>query len=146
MWLNRPELADRAQSLGRYCRYDTLLPQRLSELAIVTLARIWGSEYEWYVHKKFAIEAGISAEAIETIRSGGVPAFEREDEAIVHAFVVAAQVEREVGDELYARAVAALGSDGVIDLVAILGYYTLISLSINIFKVSPPPGVPREFS
>ena len=144
VWLHRPELAAAAQALGRYCRYETLLEPRLSELAIITVGRIWSSEYEWYAHKPIAIEAGISPAIVEAIRKGEPPVFEAEDEEIVHAFARAAHVDRAVPDELYARAVECLGEAAVVDLVGILGYYALISLTINVFAVSPPADAPHE--
>ncbi len=137
VWLHRPDLADRAQALGRYCRYDSLLPPRLSELAILTIARIWGSEFEWQAHRKHALDGGLSAAVIEAIRTGAEPPFDAEDERVVHAFTRAAHLDRRVSDALYAEAVATLGEPAVVDLVGVLGYYSLISLTINIFDVPP---------
>jgi 4-carboxymuconolactone decarboxylase len=138
VWLRRPELAAQAQALGRYCRYDTKLPPRLSELAIITVARVWSSEYEWYAHKPIAISAGIPEAAVEAIRTNATPEFTEEDERIVHAFALAAHRDRHVPDAIYAEALAVLGEDALVDLVGILGYYALISLTINIFHVCPP--------
>lgn len=138
VWLRRPELADRAQALGHYCRYNTLLPPRLSELAILTIARIWGAEFEWWAHKAVALKAGLSEAVIEAIRTNQEPAFENEDEAVVSAFTRAVHLERRVSDELYARAVEILGEEMVVDLVGILGYYALISITINVFDVDLP--------
>jgi 4-carboxymuconolactone decarboxylase len=141
VWLHRPELADHAQALGRYCRYETLLPPRLSELAILTIAAIWQAGYEWQAHAPIALKAGIAPETIETIRTGGIPRFDKPDEELVYAFTRAAQLERGVDDALYDRAVATLGTEAVVDLVGLIGYYTLISLTINVFRVaSPAPG------
>lgn len=144
VWLNRPELADRAQKLGEYCRYDTLLTPRLSELAILTVARIWGSEFEWQAHKRHALDAGVDPAVIEAIRTGAEPPFAAEDERVVHEFSRAAHVDHRVSDALYARAVAALGEEAVVDLVGLLGYYALISLTINIFEVPAPGGASPE--
>ena len=144
IWLHRPELARHAQALGRYCRYDTSLPPRLSELAILVLGATWRSEYEWAAHKPIALEAGIAAEVVEAIRVGATPGFQQADEAAVHAFVTELHATRFVSDATYARAVQQLGQDGVVDLVGIAGYYTLISMTINVFQVPPPPGVAAE--
>jgi 4-carboxymuconolactone decarboxylase len=144
VWLRRPELADRAQALGHYCRYDTLLPPRLSELAILTIARIWGSEFEWWAHKAIALKAGLSEAVVEAIRTNQQPAFEKEDEAVVSAFTRAVHLDRRVSDELYARAVLILGEEAVVDLVGILGYYALISITINVFDVDLPDGATPE--
>ncbi|PQO24194.1 4-carboxymuconolactone decarboxylase [Rhodobacteraceae bacterium WD3A24] len=135
VWLHRPELAERAQALGRYCRYETLLPPKLSELAILTTAVIWGAEFEWQSHEPAARAAGLAAGVIDALRSGLEPEFDTAEEAVVHAFTRAAHIDRQVDDALYARAVEVLGRDTVVDLVGLIGYYSLISLTINIFRV-----------
>ncbi|MAS43135.1 MAG: 4-carboxymuconolactone decarboxylase [Rhodobacteraceae bacterium] len=145
VWLRRPELAQKAQELGAYCRYGTSLPPRLSELAILTMARVWTAEFEWWAHKGPALDGGLAPEIIEALRIGETPTFAAEDEAAVHAFALEAQTARRVSDATYARAVAALGEDGVVDLVGILGYYSLISLTLNIFEVMPPEGEALAF-
>lgn len=144
IWLNRPELADCAQALGRYCRYDTTLPPRLSELAILATARVWMSEFEWAAHKPIALKAGISDDVVEAIRTGNEPVFDKEDEEIVYRFSVILHTERKVSDALYARAVDVLGQETVVDLTGLLGYYTLISMTINVFEVPPPDGMEPE--
>lgn len=146
VWLHNPALAQHAQSLGKYCRYDTSLEPRLSELAIITIARVWSSEYEWYAHKRFALEAGVSPEIVEAIRTGAQPVFTKDDEAVVHAFITELHRDRVVSDATYAQAVALLGQTGVIDLTGIAGYYTLISMTINVFGVTPPDGVANELT
>lgn len=137
VWLHRPELASRAQDLGTYCRYGSSLDKRLSELAIIILGRIWNAEFEWQAHKPLALQAGVAASVVEAIRTHAPPPFEKEDEAIVHAFLTALHEEREVSDALYSRAVNTLGEAGVVDLVGIAGYYTLISMTIQAFRVAP---------
>lgn len=144
VWLHRPLLADRAQALGRYCRYDSSLPPRLSELAILFMGRYWLAEYEWAAHKPFALEAGVSPTVIDAIRDGMNPAFEQRDEALVFAFLAQLHAKREVDDGLYAELVDAIGQDGVVDLVGIAGYYTLISMTIKAFNVPAPAGATPE--
>lgn len=144
VWLNRPDLADRAQALGRYCRYDSSLSARLSELAILATARVWMSEFEWAAHKPIALKAGIAPEIVEAIRTGGQPVFRAADEEIVYRFAVMLHTERKVSDEVYAKTVEILGQDAVVDLTGILGYYTLISMTINVFELPPPDGLPPE--
>jgi 4-carboxymuconolactone decarboxylase len=118
VWLTRPGLADRAQNLGAYCRYDSLLPPKLSELAIIATARLWGSAYEWFAHSKIALEAGVAPEIVEAMRLGIIPEFDDPDQAIVFEVAVALHVDRKISD-----------------LVGILGYYTLISMTLNVFEV-----------
>jgi 4-carboxymuconolactone decarboxylase len=144
VWLHRPELASRAQALGQYCRYETSLPARLSELAILVMGRHWNAEFEWWAHKPIALKAGLDAGVVEAIRTGTEPAFDNADEAVVYEFVRALHDRKQVPDALYRRAVEALGEGGVVDLVGIIGYYTLISVTIQAFEVAPPDGEPLE--
>jgi 4-carboxymuconolactone decarboxylase len=135
VWLTRPGLADQAQNLGHYARFDTLLPPRLSELAIITTARIWGSAYEWFAHSGIALEAGIDEEFVEALRQGKIPKFDDPQQKIVFEFAVTLHVKRRVPDDQFNQAVDQIGKDAVVDLVGILGYYTLISMTLNVFEV-----------
>lgn len=144
IWLHQPELAQAAQALGRYCRYDSSVPARLSELTILLLGRHWLAEYEWAAHRPFAVKAGLSDAVIDAIRDGEEPPFAREDERLVYDFVRQLHAERQVDDELYKALVAAIGELAVVDLVGIAGYYTLISMTIKVFEVPPPAGVAPE--
>lgn len=145
VWLNRPGLAARAQDLGQYCRYDSALEPRLSELAILVMARTYSAEFEWYVHKPIAISAGISETAVEAIRTGQTPDLPDPEESVVYRLARAALETRQVPDALYAEAAEVLGQDRLVDLVGVLGYYSLISLTLNIFRISPPEDAPKEF-
>ena len=136
VWLHRPELARHAQALGSYCRYGTSLSPRLSELAIMAMGRHWLAEYEWETHKPHALKAGLSEETLNAIRDGKEPAFSNRDEAVVYTFFTKLHADRKVSDELYAEAVELLGEDGVIDLIGIIGYYTLIATTIQAFELS----------
>ena len=144
VWLRRPELADRAQRLGEYARYGTSLPPVLSELAILVVARTWGSEFEWLVHKPIALAAGVPPDAVEAIRSRRNPQLEDPTQSAVYAFCIALLNEHQVDDFIYSGAVGALGEEGVVDLVGILGYYSLISMTINAFNVPAPEGAQPE--
>lgn len=144
VWLHRPGLADRAQALGQYCRYDSSLPPLLSELAILVTARVWGSEFEWHAHKHHALNAGLPAAAVEAIRTGATPALGSAAEQAVYDVATTLNRTRRLDDALYARAEAALGRDGLVDLVGVLGYYTLISMTINAFEVPRPEGTEAE--
>jgi 4-carboxymuconolactone decarboxylase len=137
LWLHRPALADHAQALGRYCRYESALPAHLSELAILVTAHCWQSAYEWQAHEPLARQAGLSQAVIEAIAADRPPPFAHEDEAAVHGFARMLHMERRVDDTTYERALAAIGQDRLIDLVGILGYYGLISMTINAFEIAP---------
>jgi 4-carboxymuconolactone decarboxylase len=146
VWLNRPGLAAKAQELGQYCRYDSSLEPRLSELAILVMARTYSAEFEWYAHKPIAIKAGIAETAVEAIRQGQEPDLPDPEESVVYRVARAALDSRQVPDDLYAEAEDVLGRDRLVDLVGVLGYYSLISLTLNIFRVSPPADAPMEFA
>lgn len=146
VWLHRPELAAKAQELGRYCRYETSLAPRLSELAILTMARHWGAEFEWYAHASEALKAGLSPEVIEAVRTGAAPPYADEIERVVHGVAQSILNDKGLSDAAYAEAEAVLGTDGLVDLVGVLGYYTLISMTLNVFRVSPPADAPRQLS
>lgn len=144
VWLHRPQLADRAQALGRYCRYDSKLPPRLSELAILLMGRHWLAEYEWAAHKPFALEAGLSLAVIDAIRDGREPDFAQRDEALVYAFIRQLHARHAIDDALYADLEREIGQDALVDLVGVAGYYTLISMTIKVFEVPPPAGAIPE--
>lgn len=144
IWLHRPELAECAQALGRYCRYDTCLEPRLSELAILMMGRHWLAEYEWAAHKPFALEAGLAPDIIDAIRDDQQPAFENADEALVYRFIRELHAHREISSSLYTEFTELLGTDAAVDLVGIAGYYTLISMTIKVFEVPPPAGATPE--
>ncbi len=145
VWVNSPELADKAQALGAFCRYGTSLPKRLSELAIVTTGAHWRAGFEWAVHAPIAVEAGLDPEAVEAIRLGREPPLTKPDEQAVYAFASELLRDRRVSDAAYAAAAAALGQRGVVDLVGILGYYGLISMTIKAFEVPLPEGSADPF-
>ena len=145
VWLHSPILADKAQALGQFARYDSALPSRLSELAILVTARLWSSGFEWTHHAPIALEAGLPEGVVRAIGEGRCPSFERADERAVFDFAVALHRDRRVSDAVYHRAVAALGEVGTVDLVGVCGYYTLISMTINAFQVQDGdgPALPR---
>lgn len=140
VWLHSPDLADRAQALGQFARYDTVLPPVLSELAILVTARIWSSGFEWTHHAPIAAEAGLSAVVIEAIGWGVRPAFVDGAQRAVFDAAVELHRDRVLSDATHDRAVAALGRRGLVDLVGICGYYTLISMTINAFGVPDGEG------
>lgn len=146
IWLESPELAQHAQALGAFCRFGTSLPPRLSELAILVTGAHWRAGFEWHVHAPIALEAGIAPEVAEAIRAGATPHFVHADEAAVHAFARELLEAREVSDATYREAERHLGRTGVVELVGILGYYGLISMTIVAFRVPLPEGAAEPFA
>jgi 4-carboxymuconolactone decarboxylase len=139
-WLRSPQLADRAQKLGEFCRFSTSLPKPLSELAIITTGAFWKSQYEFYAHARIAREVGVPEAVIEAIRSGTRPALEGQA-LTVYEFVTEYLTTRRVSDTTYASAVRAFGEQGVVELVGIVGYYGLVAMTLNVFEMPLPEGV-----
>jgi 4-carboxymuconolactone decarboxylase len=145
-WLRRPDLADRAQKLGEYCRFNNSLPRDLSELAICLVGRHFKAQYEFYAHARLAKEAGLSAEIIEAVRTRQTPPFTRDVERIVYDFVTEYLATNRVSAVNYKRAVDAFGEPGVVDLVGVSGYYMLVSMTLNVFEMPLPPGEPEPIA
>ena len=141
IWLTSPEMAEKAQALGQYARYDSVLPPMLSELAILVTARIWSSGFEWVHHAPLALEAGLPPEAVAAIGQGRCPDLADPECKAVFDFAAELHRDRAVSEPVYRAAEAALGAQGVVDLVAICGYYTLISMTINAFEVPDGAGM-----
>lgn len=141
-WLPSPELARRAAALGEFVRYQTSLGPRLSELAILVVARHWNCAYEWAVHAGEALAAAVPAAVIDAVARGAPPELAGAD-AVVYEFTRELVRTGRVGDALHARAVAALGEVGVVDLVGVVGYYTLVAFTLNAGEVPAPHGTPR---
>lgn len=140
VWLHSPALADRAQKLGAYARYHSSLPPHLSELAILVTGSIWKADFEWYSHVGPARDAGIPEAVIEAIRTGVEPPFGDEPSRAVYRVATEMHENRRLSPETYRTASEALGEQGLVDLIGILGYYTLISMTLNAFEVENPDG------
>lgn len=141
-WLPSPELARRAAHLGEFVRYETSLPPRLTELAILVVARRWSCAYEWAVHAVEAAKAGISDETIAAIASGQRPELTSDDAVVFEASYELADTGR-WSDTTHARVVATLGEAGLTDLVGVVGYYSMVAFTLNARDVPAPLGAPK---
>ena len=137
-----PGLADHVQKAGGYLRYESALPGKLRELAILTVARHWEAGYEWNAHAPIAESEGLGSDVIEAIRVGHTPDFSDRAEEVVHAFCTEVLTTRRAGDGIYAKALDLLGDEGLVDLVGLMGYYCLVSFTLNVFRIEPPGGPP----
>ena len=135
IWLNNPGLARSAQTVGEYARYGTSLSKGLSELAIITTGRVWSSAFEWEHHAPLAIEGGIDPENVNIISMGQRPKFTKAEEEAVFDFAAEANILKNVSDNTYNNLVNILNETAAIDIVGICGYYSLISMTLNVFKV-----------
>src|SRR3984893_10269595 len=144
-WLRSPELADRLQKVGEYVRFNTSLDKRLNEMAIIMTAQYWGSQYEWYAHAPLAIKAGLDPEIVAALGAGDNPEKMKDDEAWVSEITTQLRRDHGVNDAIYAKAVEKFGENGVMDLVAVNGYYDVVSLTLNVAHVSPPADAHLRF-
>jgi 4-carboxymuconolactone decarboxylase len=138
VWMHAPDFGHLAQALGGHCRYKTSLSPRLSEFAILCTARLWRAQYEWYAHAPIADKAGVTLRTIEDLRRGRPPNSAPKDERAIYDFVQELYKTRRVSDRTYKRVHALLGDQAIVELVGILGYYALISMTLNVFRMMPP--------
>ena len=138
--LRSPELMTRLQRLGEYLRYRNALGPRLTELAILMTARAWSQPFEWAMHVGEAEARGIARATIAAIGRRRKPARMSVDEAIVYDYLHELHATQAVSDATYARAVAAFGEAGVVDLTVIAGYYTTLAMILNVARTPVPPG------
>ena len=145
IWLHAPELGLLAQALGAHCRFKTALPPRLSEFAILTTAHHWRAQYEWYAHAPMAERAGVKPATIRDIKAGRVPKSAPKDERALYDFIKELYRTRRVSDRTYRRVRQFLNDAAMIEFVAILGYYALISMTLNVFHALVPKEAPLPF-
>lgn len=144
--LHRPELADKWQQFGELLRYRTSLPPRLSELAILVTARHWNCQLEWYLHESVAREAGLSGAIITAIANGRRPETAGPDEFEVHDYCVELHKTRTVGDDTYRPVLERWGTVGVVELTALIGYYTMVAMTLNVHEIPLPEGAAPPLS
>jgi 4-carboxymuconolactone decarboxylase len=146
VFLHAPAFGELAQQLGGHCRFKTAVPPRLSEFAILVTAKLWRAQYEWFAHVPQAERAGVKGETIRALHQGRVPKSAPKDERAIYDFIHELYKTRRVSDKNFKRVSAILGDAGTIEFVGILGYYVLISMILNIFRMSPPEGEPLPFA
>ena len=146
VFLHAPAFGELAQQLGGHCRFKTAVPPRLSEFAILATAKLWRAQYEWFAHVPQAERAGVKAETIRDLHKGRVPKSAPKDERAIYDFVQELYKTRRVSDKTYTRVRDLLGEAATVEFVGILGYYVLISMILNVFRMSPPEGEPLPFA
>ena len=139
--LRSPELMDHAQRMGEYLRFRSSIGLRLSELAICITARHWSQQVEWAIHAPIAEREGIAPAALADIALGRTPGALQPDEAVLYAFCTELHRHQGISDATWAQAVALWGEQGVIDLLGIAGYYTMLSFVMTGARTPPPPGL-----
>ena len=139
-WLRSPALADRLEKVGEYVRFQSSLPKRLNEFAILVAGRYWDTPFEWDYHYPLALRAGVPVAILADLAEGREPAGMSEGEALVYRFSTELRRDRNVSDATYAKALAQIGERGVLDLVAVAGYYDLVCMTLNVAQVAVPAG------
>ena len=138
--LRSPELMGHLQRQGEYLRYRSALPLRLSELAILAVARRWSQPVEWAIHAPIAAAQGVAPATIDAVAAGRVLADGPADEAVLLAVCDELQRSGQLGDALWQRALACFGETGLVDLIGLIGYYTTLALLMNAARTPAPPG------
>ena len=138
--LRSPEVMTRARAMGDYLRFRSSLPPRLSEFVILLTARRWTQQYEWNAHAPLAIKGGLKESVVKAVADGRKPEGLAEDEEIVYALFDEIQKNQAVTDGTYARAVAKIGEQGIIDVMGITGYYSMLAMVMNTARTPLPDG------
>src|SRR5215813_4190486 len=146
VYLHAPQYGELTQQLGAFLRFKTSLEPRLSEFAILCTARLWRAQYEWHAHAPIAEKAGVRSEAIRDIKAGRTPKKAAKDERAIFDFVQELYKKRRVGERSYKRVQGFLGDRGIVELIGILGYYTGVSMVLNVFNVPLPDGAQPYFA
>lgn len=142
VWLRSPGIGTWVSNLGEEIRFRSSLPSKLNEMAIMVTARFWTSQYEWLAHCKLALDAGLDPAIAQDIAEGRRPAKMDADEAIIYDFSRELHETHGVSDATYQRALDRFGERGVFDLIAVNGFYSLVSMCLNVDRTPLPAGVP----
>jgi 4-carboxymuconolactone decarboxylase len=138
--IHSPELARRWSQLGEFLRYGASVPPRLGELAILVTARRWTSQVEWLIHARAAEAAGLPAQAIEDIRLAAPPRLTEAADREVYEFARQLQQFGRPNLDVYEAVARRLGARGVVELTAVIGYYTLVAMTLNAHEIPVPEG------
>jgi 4-carboxymuconolactone decarboxylase len=143
--LRSPVLAQRLFDLFHYLRWQTSVPTRLNEFAILIIGRQWRSQVEWFAHAPIAAKAGLSAEIIAELKTGKRPSSMAEDEAVVYDFVTELTTTQKVSEATYARARKVFNDQQIVDLTAVAGNYVMVAMILAMAEQSVPPGKEPPF-
>ena len=141
-YIRSPDLAPKLTALADYLRWHTSLPPRLSELAILITAREWTAQYEWYAHYPHAIEGGLDPKVAAAIAAGKRPDGMREDETALYDLATALYRDRKVSDAVYKAALDKFGERGIMDIIGIIGFYDITSMTLITMQAGAPDGKP----
>ena len=143
--LRSPVLGQRLYDLFHYLRWETSVPLRLNEFAIIIIARQWRSQVEWYAHAPLAHKAGLAAGIIAELKAGQRPSNMAEDEAAVYDFITELTTTRKVSDQTFARAKRVFSDQQIVDLAAVAGNYVMVAMLLAMSEATVPPGKEPPF-
>ncbi len=144
--LRSPEFMSRVQKVGEYVRFTCPLDKRINEFVAIIVARHWNQQFEWWAHYSQVLAAGLNPAIADAIGEGRRPSGMAEDEEIVYDLLTEVLNNKGASDATYARTVAKFGEQGVIDLLGIAGYYTLLAMVLNVARTAVPEGTPLPLS
>jgi len=138
--LRSPVLAERLRKVGEYLRFESSIPKRLNEFAILVTARTWTAQYEWYAHLRLAIKEGLNPELATDLAQGKRPKNMQPDEEAVYNFCHELHTTHQVSDAHYKAVLDLFGEQGVVDLMVVSGYYVMVSMVLNVNRTPLPDG------
>lgn len=144
--LHNPELADRWQALGELLRYHTSLSPRHSELAILVTGRHCRSPFEWYAHRPEAEKAGLETSIIEAILARTRPATWSDEDAAIHDYALELNRSHSVSAATHRRVVSLFSELAAVELTALVGYYTMVAMTLNAHEIPLPDGIEAAFA
>ncbi|HEX4891101.1 MAG TPA: carboxymuconolactone decarboxylase family protein [Alphaproteobacteria bacterium] len=139
-WMYSPVIGNLTQELGAALRFSNSLPNNLLEIAVMMVGKHWSAQFEFWAHARLARAAGVSDAIIEAIRTGAEPQFDKSDENQIYLFAREFLDTKRVSDATYAATRALIGENGLVDLIMLMGYYTIVSMTLNCFQVPLPQG------
>lgn len=145
-WLASPEMARHATRLGAFLRYDTSLTAAESELAILVTARHWSAQFEWYAHKKMALDGGLDPKIIDAIRDRRTPSFDSAKAQVIYDVARSLHEAKGLPQPLYDEAMRLLGERGLAEVIGLCGYYTMVSMTLNTYQFPLPEGETPELT
>lgn len=143
--IRSPVLGQRLYDLFYYLRWQTSVPTKLNEFAILIIGRQWRSQVEWFAHAPLAAKAGLSADIIAELKAGKRPSGMAEDEAVVYDFVTELTTTQQVSGETYARAKKVFDDQQIVDLTAVAGNYVMVAMILAMAEQTVPPGKEEPF-
>jgi 4-carboxymuconolactone decarboxylase len=135
VWLRSPELCEKVEALGAYCRFESALNPRLRELSLLIAARYFDAQYSWNAHVKKAVDLGVSAESLAALAASDEPSFASRDEQVLYQFATEILRDHFVTDETFALALAQFGEAGLVDIIGSLGNFSMLAMLLNTFQV-----------